>query len=218
MWQRRLLLHDDSMARMLKISSSSIRECAKALSEGKAIIYPTETVYGLGVDATNEASVRELFRIKGRDPRKSISVAVADLESAKKLAYFNSRAEALAHYFLPGPLTLVLRARRRMPLITTGGKIGIRIPDNRFVLGLLKEFGKPMTSTSANLSGSGSIVRASDADEELLKRVAILVKAPETKYSKESTVVDVTNPKTMILREGAISRNDIISVVGRVDA
>jgi L-threonylcarbamoyladenylate synthase len=206
------------MAKTLNVSRSSILKCAKALSEGKAIIYPTETVYGLGVDATNEASVRELFSIKSRDPRKSISVAVADVESARKLAYFNSRAEALAHYFLPGPLTLVLRARTRMPLITTGGKIGIRIPDNKFVLGLLKEFGKPMTSTSANLSGSGSIVRASDADEELLRRVSIIVKALETKYLKESTVVDVTNPKIKILREGAISKSDIMGAIGRVEA
>lgn len=206
------------VARLLKINHSSMLECAKALSQGKAIVYPTETVYGLGVDATNDKAVRMLFRIKGRSAGKPVSIALADIETAKRIAHFNRFTDELARKFLPGPLTLVLKAKKRMPLIAPDGKIGIRIPDNTFLLCLLRTFGKPITSTSANLSGSKSAVSASEVDKKLLKSVEILIRAPRTRYMKESTVVDMTGKTPKILREGAISKNEIMGVLSSVEA
>ncbi len=218
MRQSRPLLHVVLMARILKPSQSAAAECAKALSKGRAVIYPTETVYGLGVDATNRKAVRSLFEIKKRDPKKPVSVAVASLSQAKRIAEFNKSAIALAKSFLPGPMTIVLRSRVSLPQITARGKIGIRIPKNSFVLLMLKKFGKPVTSTSANISGLKSASDTDQLDASLVPLVDILIDGGETKHKTESTVVDASLAKPKILREGAISAGQIARVLKGIHA
>ncbi|MGA3020921.1 MAG: L-threonylcarbamoyladenylate synthase, partial [Candidatus Micrarchaeales archaeon] len=186
------------MARLLRADKISVRQCVEALLKGKAIIYPTETVYGLGVDAMNENAVEGLFEIKEREKSRPVSVAVADIEHAKKLAVFNKFSDALAEKFLPGPLTLVLKARITMPLITTNGRIGIRVPSNRFAQVLLQQFSKPITATSANISGLKSAVDIREIDRRLLDNVELIVEDPEIRYKKESTVIDLSSSKPRI--------------------
>jgi L-threonylcarbamoyladenylate synthase len=203
------------MARLLRADEASLQQCVRALLEGKAIIYPTETVYGLGVDAMNKSAVDRLFKIKGREKNKQVSIAVSNIEQAKKLAVFNRFSNALADRFLPGPLTLVLKAKIMIPFITTNGKIGIRVPSNRFAQSLLQRFSKPITATSANLSGLKSAVDVAEMDRRLLDNVELVVEDPEIKYKKESTVIDLSNSKPRIIREGAITKEQIEIVVGR---
>ncbi len=199
------------MARILRSNAVAIDDCARALSEGRAIAYPTETVYGLGVDATNREAVRRLFQIKKREVGKPVSVALANVESAKRFAVFNENAEALATRFLPGPLTLVLKAISPIPMITSDNKIGIRVPSNSFSQELLPRFGKPITATSANISGQESVTRAADLDRSLLDLLEIVVDSNESRYGQGSTVVDASGEAPVILREGAISRTALES-------
>ncbi len=199
-----LPLHVTFMPRILKPSAASVEACIEALANGKAIVYPTETVYGLGVDATNRKAVAALFRIKKRDPSKPTSIAVASVAEARKMAYFNKSARILAKKFLPGPLTLVLKARKKMPVVASDGTIGVRVPDNSFTKVLLSKFGKPITATSANVAGAKSASRPSQIDDELLEMVEIIINDSKTRYGIGSTVIDLTNSEPKILREGSI--------------
>jgi len=201
------------MSRILKASASSADECVKALAKGRAVVYPTETVYGLGVDATNRKAVRLLFRIKKRDPKKPTSIAVANLKEAEKIAHFNKLALKLAKKFLPGPLTLVLKAKKSLPVLADDGTIGIRIPDSRFTHTLLLKFKKPITATSANISGARSASDLDQIDKQLLEMTEIIIDGSRTKYKIGSTVVDATGDEPKILREGAISRKSIENVL-----
>lgn len=191
-----------------------MQQCIEALTEGKVILYPTETVYGLGADATNREAVEKIFRIKNRNKSKPISVALASVEDAKEIAYFNKFADVLAEKFMPGPLTLVLKSKVRIPLITFKGKIGIRIPDNKFIQILLQEFRRPITATSANISGFKSATNVGEIDKKLLKFVEIIVEGQAANFKKESTVVEITGSKPKILREGAVSKEMMEGVEG----
>lgn len=128
---------------------------AQILASGGVILYPTDTLYGLGADALSDEAVAKIKRIKGRNEQKPIHAVVADMAMAERYAGVNNVARSLAQKFLPGPLTLILKKKEG---IETGiardmSTFGIRIPDNVFCLDLAREFGKPFTTTSANASG-----------------------------------------------------------------
>ncbi len=199
------------MAKFLKADADAVAECARVLASGGIIAYPTETVYGLGVDSTNRAALKKLFTAKKRDESKPASIAVANVERAKDIAIFNRVAETLALKFLPGPLTLVVRAITPIPLLSLNGKVGIRIPSNDFSQRLLRQFPNPITATSANISGFGSIAHAVDLDEKLLGSVGLVVDSDESEYAQGSTVVEVTDSGYKILREGAIGKDKLAS-------
>lgn len=208
-----LLLHVCFMVQILKALASSVAPCIEALREGNAIIYPTETVYGLGVDALNKLAVQNLYEIKARDPQKPVSIAVPEIDAAEKFAEINSTASKLAKNFLPGPLTLVLKLKIDMPWLSSNGKIGIRVPANRFALSLLKSFGRFITATSANISGMESAASSNQVDQKLVQQVAVFVDGSKTRYGRVSTVVDASGSSPKILREGAIAREAIENVL-----
>jgi L-threonylcarbamoyladenylate synthase len=200
--------------RIVNAGPGSAMECVRCLLDGGLIIYPTETVYGLGADATNEGAVKRIFDVKGRDSKKPVSIAVANIEQAKKLAEFDDTAEVLAIRFLPGPLTLVLKARVDLPWITSDSRrIGIRIPKSRFAHELLNKFERPIVATSANLSGAVEPRNFDEIDRRFYDSVEIIVNGGSTKYKKPSTVVEVLKGRTRILREGAIGRSEIEKVL-----
>lgn len=201
------------MVKILKAEASSLAPCIEALREGRVIIYPTETVYGLGVDALNKEAVNSLYAIKMRDPQKPVSIAITKINAAENFAEIDAAAAKLAQKFLPGPLTLVLKLKVDMPWLSSNGKIGIRVPSNEFAQSLLKEFGKPITATSANLSGMGSAASPDQVDSRLVQRVAVFVDDSKTRYGRVSTVVDTVGSKPKILREGSISRKAIENVL-----
>lgn len=192
-----------------------IEEAVKILKKEGLVLYPTDTLYGLGVNALSEVAVRKVFEVKGRDFKKPISIAVSSLDEAKKYAKFNSTALKLAKKFLPGPITLILPAKKKFPWMLTQGKdkIGIRIPDNKVALELLKKSKVPLTATSANISRGKNPVTAAEARRQIGKKVDLILDAGGCKYGKPSTVVEVKRNKAMILREGVISEEKIKEVL-----
>lgn len=191
-----------------------IKEAAEIIKAGGLVVYPTETVYGLGANALSSKSVMKVFEAKGREYKKPISIAVKNLSEAKKIAKFNPYALKLAKKFLPGPLTLILPLKAEFPEELTLGKntIGVRIPNHPVAQKLLKQVNIPITATSANVSGSKESITASDAIKEIGDKVNLVLDAGPCKYGKPSTVVDAVD-KVKIVREGVFSKREILSVL-----
>ncbi len=179
------------------------------LASGKVIVYPTDTLYALGVDATNPHAVNLLRTIKGREASKPILALVSDLEMLAQYAHVTTLAQELAERYLPGPLTLVLEAKNNLlhPIAGADGSVGFRIPDMPFCLALSRAFGKPITSTSMNLSGreqertlEGMCVQIG----ENARHISLLCDFGTLPPSKPSTIVDVRGVQPVVLREGVV--------------
>jgi L-threonylcarbamoyladenylate synthase len=199
--------------RVLKLSEESLKEAVGVLNSGGVVVYPTETVYGLGVDATNEEAVEKIFKIKERERGKPVSIAVGSVKEAKKYCEWNELAEKIAKKFLPGPLTIILKRKDCLvEELNPDEKVRIRIPDHSFVLKLLKEFGKPITATSANLSGGENPTDVKIAIEQIGDKVDLILDDGECKYKKSSTVIDLSD-ELKIYRVGVISEEDIRKVI-----
>lgn len=197
-------------------------KAAAVLRAGGVILYPTDTLYGLGADALSDKALLKVQKIKGRDEKKPVHAIIADLAMAERYAVLNENALALARAFWPGPLTLVLEKKQGME--TGIGRdiktVGIRIPDNKFCLALAQEFGKPYTGTSANKSGEEP-KRSIPAILEQLGKVAenidLVIDAGDRPAGGAarlpSTVVDIHAGRPVILREGAILSKEIWNVL-----
>lgn len=181
------------------------------------ILYPTDTLYGLGVDATDPKVVLRLRELKGRDDGKPISIAVSDIGMMREYAEVTPLAEKLAARFLPGKLTLVLNAKNLPDEITAGdGTIGVRIPNHPQALELIRETGKPLTATSANISGMPSERTVEKILAQFGSKASWITKVidgGEISESAPSTVVDARGETAAVIREGAISREAIFSVL-----
>jgi len=166
---------------------------AQAVRAGSAVVYPTETVYGLGTDALDPLAVGRVFELKGRPRTEPVSMAVPDIETAFEYTAPTERERAFAERFLPGPVTLVLARGERVPDVLTAGRerVGIRVPDHEVALALLERVA-PVTATSANVSGEPSARRVADLDERIRESVTTVVDNGETPGGG-STVVDVTS-------------------------
>ena len=194
----------------LKNMEAAARSAAAVLADGGVILYPTDTLYGLGADAFSDAAVDTIYTIKGRDPHKPIHAIFSDMEMVEKYAEVTDAARKLARRFLPGPLTLVLKKKRHV----TGGiardmeTIGIRIPDNQFCIEVARMFGKPFTATSANVAGMNTENSVEKIVAQLgtsAHRIACAFDSGELPVRAPSTVVDVSTGVVRVLRDGAIS-------------
>ena len=164
---------------------------AAAIRNGELVVYPTETVYGLGADALSEAAIERVFAAKRRSRDKPVSLAVPDAESALEYAEPTERERRFMAEFLPGPATVLCRKREAVPDALTAGndRVGVRIPDHDLALALL-ERAAPITATSANVSGEPSATRVADIDPDLREAVAVVLDGGET-GGTGSTVVNV---------------------------
>jgi L-threonylcarbamoyladenylate synthase len=194
-----------------KIDVSAIAEAATAIRAGDLVIYPTETVYGLGADALSDKAIKKIFRLKGREAEKPIPIAVNSIDMARQVAELTPAAEMLFKKLLPGPLMIVARAKPNVSkLITAGtGKVGIRFPDHPVALKLIDFVGGPITSTSANLSSKPALLTVRDALEQLGGKVDVALDAGKCRLSVPSTIVDATARHLKILRKGPISEKKI---------
>lgn len=200
-----------------KTIQDAVTRAAGVLRAGGVVLYPTDTLYGLGADAFSDEAVGRIYDIKGREKNKPIHCVVADLAMAEQYAELDTRARLLAERFLPGPLTLILKKKDG----ATGGiardmaTIGIRIPASDFCLSLARAFG-PFTTTSANVSGMPSGQTVDDILTQLGTRadnVAFVADAGVLPAAAPSTVVDLSGEEVQILREGAISAADVQAVL-----
>ena len=172
--------------------ASDVADAAAAVRRGDPVVYPTETVYGLGADASDADAVARVYDLKGRSRDDPLSFAVPDVDAALDFARPTQREEAFMREFLPGPVTVVVERRDALPDVLTGGRdrVGVRVPDHDVALELLREAAPtPVTATSANVSGTPSVTRAADLDDRIRDGVAAVVDGGETPGA-ESTVVD----------------------------
>lgn len=181
--------------------TDDIERAAAAVRAGELVVYPTETVYGLGADALDPAAVERVFEAKGRPRERPVSMAVPDIETAATYTRLTDRERAFAGQFLPGPVTVVVERTGAVPDVLTAGRdrVGIRVPDHGAALALLDRVA-PVTATSANRSGQPSARRVTDLDDSLRAGVSVVVDAGETPGGG-STVVDVEHDR--IHRRGA---------------
>ena len=175
----------------------------EVLSAGGTVVYPTDTVYGLGANIFQEKSVLNVYHMKKRSLNKPISVCVSKIEDIKQVAHLNSPVEKIIKKILPGSYTLILNKKETVPSQITAGmdKIGVRIPDNAICREISREF--PITTTSANLSGHPSPKSAQEAQQELDDNPDIIIDSGPCSRGISSTVVDLTVTPPRIVREGA---------------
>jgi L-threonylcarbamoyladenylate synthase len=184
-----------------------VREIARTLEDGGVIGYPTETVYGLGADAYNREALEKLFTIKGRERDKPVSVLVASTEMLEEVASrIPSAALHLIRVHWPGALTIIFEASKRCSPVLTGdsGKIGVRISPHPIAQQLVEALKRPITSTSANLSGMPSLADPDEVYHLFRGRIDLMVDGGKTAGEGESTIIDVTVSPPRVLREGVV--------------
>ena len=169
-----------------------LARASEAIRDGEAVVYPTETVYGLGADALSTEAVERVFEIKGRSRDEPLSLGVPSVDAALTHTRPTERAEAFMRAFLPGPVTVVVERGPDVPdaLVAGRDRVGIRVPDHDLALAFYREAAPaPVTATSANLSGRPSVRQAADLDQSVRDAVAVVLDGGETPGT-ESTVVD----------------------------
>ena len=204
----------------LHIDNALLKEVAIFLKKGSIIGYPTETFYGLGGDATNESVIQRIYRLKQRETYKPLLVLVSRVEEIYPLVLFVSeKAKVMMEHFWPGPLTLVFRSSQALPKLLTGGsgKIGIRISPDPICQVLLKYFKKPLISTSANPAGRKPARSASQVLEYFGEDIEIILDGGERESILPSTVVDVSEDPTKVIRKGLLDIKKIENLIGEID-
>jgi L-threonylcarbamoyladenylate synthase len=204
--------------RLLKADDDAIAAALRCLAAGGLVAFPTETVYGLGADATNGRAVARIYEAKGRPSFNPLIAHVPDTAAARRLARFTVDAEWLAEKFWPGPLTLVLPKAEGCPVadLATAGldSIAVRIPRHAVAQNILQAFGKPVVAPSANRSGHVSPSTAAHVLADLRGRIDLIVDGGPTAVGVESTIVACLGEPTL-LRPGGTPREAIEHVLGR---
>ncbi len=200
--------------------AGEIERAAALLEAGELVAFPTETVYGLGADASNPAALGRIFAAKGRPADHPLIVHFSGLEGARHwAAEVPEPAARLAAAFWPGPLTLVLPRSAQVPDAVTGGQasVGLRVPAHPVARALLAAFGRGIAAPSANRHGRISPTRAADVRAELGDRVAMVLDGGDCAVGLESTIVACLDGRVTLLRPGSISRSQVADVVGRME-
>jgi L-threonylcarbamoyladenylate synthase len=191
----------------------AISRAAKAVAAGGKVIFPTCGLYGLAADAFNPDAVRRIFQIKGRPPNKPLLVLISDPADLHRLVASTSPATRhLMHCFWPGGVTFVMPAREQLAVELTGGskKIGVRQTAHPVAVALVQAVGRPLTGTSANISGAGGCARVSEIDPALIDAVDLVLDCGALAGGPGSTVVDVGDAAPVILRQGAVEGRQIL--------
>ena len=214
----------DMITKILKadeidVNSTSISEAAEVLKRGVLVAFPTETVYGLGGDATDPDASKKIYAAKGRPSDNPLIVHIADFSQLKAIASnLPDTAKKLADAFWPGPLTMVVNKNEVVPYETTGGldTVAVRMPSHPVALALIKKSNVMIAAPSANTSGRPSPTKAEHVAEDLNGKIDIILDGGPVEIGLESTIIDLTEDIPMILRPGYINKQMLESVVGQV--
>jgi L-threonylcarbamoyladenylate synthase len=198
----------------IKLSLTDINrifEIGEMIKKGGVIVYPTDTVYGIGGNPFLEDVVIRIKNIKQRE-EKAMPILVSSLEKAKEIAYFNDLSLKIANTFWPGPLTIVLKTKVKFSPHLTGGRdsIGLRIPNHELALKIIEASGGALIGTSANISGRPPAISIEDLDEKIRSSVDLIIDGGKCYLGKPSTVIEVIDSKIKIIRIGAIGIDEFI--------
>lgn len=199
------------------LPQEDILKIISVVNRGGSIVYPTDTVYGLGVNALRADAVERLFKIKKRPVNKPVPVLVNNIEMAKKLAFIDEKIEKILEAVWPGPITVVLEKRGLVPEILTAGqrKVGLRIADCWLSQSLLNSLAGPLTATSANFSGGPPLTSSKEVIkifEKAYPRPDLIIDAGQLPVSPPSTVLDLTGPQPKILRVGPVNKEELLKL------
>jgi L-threonylcarbamoyladenylate synthase len=197
--------------------TNDVARAAQRIQAGDLVAFPTETVYGLGADARNEAAVRKVFAAKGRPADHPLIVHTASTEAAKAwAATWPATAQQLAAAFWPGPMTLIVKAAPSVPAVVTGGQdsVGLRVPAHPVALALLRVSQRAIAAPSANKFGHVSPTRAEHVASEFGEELQTILIGADCEVGVESTIIDCTVNPVRILRPGRITASDVARVVG----
>ena len=195
-----------------KINEQKLKEIGEEIRKGKIAIFPTETVYGIGTNGLNEEGIKKLFDIKKRPKEKPISLLVNSIEMIEKVAKITKEEKMIIEKFFPGPLTLIVEKKEIVPDILTSDKktVGIRMPDDEIALKLIKYANTPIATSSANISGKENNTNIIDIKKEFKEKVDYYIDGGKSKIGIGSTIVKIENKKPYILRQGTISKEEIM--------
>ena len=200
--------------------ASELYEAAEIIKEGGLVVFPTETVYGLGADATNPEAAKKIYAAKGRPSDNPLIIHVAKPEDAEKYAVTSGVYYKLAEAFMPGPITVVMPAKPIIPKETTGGleTVAVRCPEHKTARLLIEAAGVPIAAPSANLSGSPSPTSFEHVKDDMLGRVDMIIDGGDCEIGLESTIVKIEGSDTLVLlRPGKITPEMLSAVVDKVE-
>lgn len=199
-----------------EINRQELDDCVNVIKSGGIVIFPTETVYGIGTNAFCEESVRKIYEIKNRPDEKPLSILLNNKEQIEKYAVINNDVERkIIENFMPGPITIILERKKGMLDHVAPGKntIGVRIPDNNIILEILKKLDLPIVAPSANISGQPSATMLTEIINDFKDKVDICIDGGKCKVSESSTIVQVIDNEVKIVREGIITKEEIEKVL-----
>ena len=202
-----------------KFSVGELTEAALLLKKGEVVVFPTETVYGLGANAFNEKAVSKIFQAKNRPADNPTIVHISSIHQLNQVvAKVPKNAIKLIKEFWPGPLTLVLPKSKDLPLNVTAGldSVAVRMPSNKVALALIKECDFPIAAPSANTSGSPSPTTAKHAFNDLNERVPLVIDSGACEHGLESTVLSLLDKTPVLLRPGSVTVEQIQKVIGKI--
>lgn len=204
-----------------KSQTKKIAETATEVLENKGVVvYPTDTLYGLGANALDEDAVLKIYKIKKRDRNKPLPIIARDLKMVKRIACVDSKVEKILSKIWPGPITVVLRKKDIISYALTGNSetVAIRIPDNKFISALMDEIDFPITATSANISGESNLLNP----EKIISKFKsgelkpdLFINAGKVENPKPSTIIDLTTGIPKILRVGIVGMNEMKNFFGK---
>ncbi len=211
--------------RVVRINKSkpdldAINEAARLLRAGELVAFPTETVYGLGANGLNATAIGKIFRAKNRPPDNPLILHVGYKKDIDRYGRdISTAAKKLIRAFWPGPLTVIVMKRKKIPAIVTGGldTVAVRMPDNKIALSLIRKAGVPVAAPSANVSGKPSPTKAAHVYNDMYGKIELILDGGKTEVGIESTIVDCSVSPPVVLRPGKISRRQIERVIGIVD-
>ena len=203
----------------LKNTDNAVSRAADVIKRGGLVIFPTETVYGLGADATDPAAAKSIYSAKGRPSDNPLIIHIADFHDAEKYTYTSDKYYKLAEAFMPGPLTVVMPSRASIPKETRGGleTVAVRCPSHSFARKLIRAAGVPIAAPSANISGSPSPTSADHAIADMNGRVDMIIDGGECDIGVESTIVKIEcDGRVTLLRPGKITLEELTDTIGEI--
>lgn len=207
------------MTKYLTTDLEDLKVAASSIANGGLVLFPTETVYGIGADGLNAEAVEKIFKAKGRKNDNPLILHISDFNMVERIAEnVNELEKKLMEHFFPGPLTLILPKKDIVPSIVTGNldTVGIRMPNNEVAHNLIKLANTPIAAPSANISGKPSGTNIKDIYKELDGKVDYMIDGGNTDIGLESTVVRVIDNEIHILRPGAITKDDLLKITDKV--